>query len=488
MAAGEGAGCVRSPRRGRSRCSRSTAGRSSRRCSASSPPRISLVTVVTGHLAEPLEELVGDGSGYGVEACTVRQPRPDGSADAVRVAFESGAAAPAIVVAADTVFQRGDIALFKQRLPHREQRAPWRCAAIPRPARDALRSRSRARHADSRLRSERGARVRPALGPGPPRPSELRGLPRLVPYGFVEAYQRSTAGALVKEEIGSTRDLTRPLRLGFEELPYLEREMSETYDLFNKAETTRKRAGPHRRRSPSRRPRGVSQTRRRSARRSGLRISAFTGTRRPRPSSVMLDISPADDYAHYALGRCLEKRGRSAEANGHYKLARSLRPDSSHYACASSTRRLDAGSRAARASARVRVGDEVCGEIGAGLCILLGVARDDTPTTQPASPQRSHGFIFENEDGRFDRSLLDADGAALVVSQFTLIADTGKGNRPSFSEAALARAGRAALRGVLRGPPRARRRGGDRVFGARMEVSLVNDGPVTIILDVDWNR
>jgi Flp pilus assembly protein TadD len=47
---------------------------------------------------------------------------------------------------------------------------------------------------------------------------------------------------------------------------------------------------------------------------------------------VMLELSPADDYAHYALGRCLEKRGRSAEANGHYKLARSLRPDSSHYA------------------------------------------------------------------------------------------------------------------------------------------------------------
>jgi D-aminoacyl-tRNA deacylase len=136
------------------------------------------------------------------------------------------------------------------------------------------------------------------------------------------------------------------------------------------------------------------------------------------------------------------------------------------------------------ASARVRVGGDVRSEIGAGLCILLGVARDDTEdhaTRLAAKVARLR--IFENEDGRFDRSLLDADGAALVVSQFTLIADTGKGNRPSFSEAApperaepLYRAFCDALRelgvGVATG-----------VFGARMAVELVNEGPVTIVLD-----
>jgi D-aminoacyl-tRNA deacylase len=136
------------------------------------------------------------------------------------------------------------------------------------------------------------------------------------------------------------------------------------------------------------------------------------------------------------------------------------------------------------ASARVRVGDEVRGEIGAGLCILLGVARGDTADDAARLAAKVARLrIFENADGRFDRSLLDADGAALVVSQFTLIADTGKGNRPSFSEAAapeeaepLYGAFCAALRelgvGVETG-----------VFGARMAVELVNEGPVTIVLE-----
>jgi D-tyrosyl-tRNA(Tyr) deacylase len=132
------------------------------------------------------------------------------------------------------------------------------------------------------------------------------------------------------------------------------------------------------------------------------------------------------------------------------------------------------------AQARVRPG----GEVGAGLCILLGIARGDTG----AGAERLAGKvarlrIFQNDDGRFDRSLLDTGGAALVVSQFTLIADTAKGNRPSFSEASppeeaepLYETFCAALRElgveVATG-----------VFGARMAVELVNDGPVTIVLD-----
>jgi D-tyrosyl-tRNA(Tyr) deacylase len=135
-------------------------------------------------------------------------------------------------------------------------------------------------------------------------------------------------------------------------------------------------------------------------------------------------------------------------------------------------------------SARVVVSGSTAGAIGAGLCVLLGVARDDTTDeADRLAAKVARLRIFENEDGRFDRSLLDADGAALVVSQFTLIADTAKGNRPSFSGAAppeqaepLYEVFCAALRDlgieVETG-----------VFGARMAVELTNDGPVTIVLD-----
>jgi D-tyrosyl-tRNA(Tyr) deacylase len=129
------------------------------------------------------------------------------------------------------------------------------------------------------------------------------------------------------------------------------------------------------------------------------------------------------------------------------------------------------------------VAGEPAGEIGRGLVVLLGVARDDTE----AEAQRLAGKvarlrIFEDESGKFDRSLLDVGGAALVVSQFTLIADTRKGNRPSFSDAAppgeaktLYEAFCDAL--IDLGVPAERG-----VFGARMAVELVNDGPVTVIL------
>jgi D-tyrosyl-tRNA(Tyr) deacylase len=136
------------------------------------------------------------------------------------------------------------------------------------------------------------------------------------------------------------------------------------------------------------------------------------------------------------------------------------------------------------AEARVRVADEVVGEVGPGLCVLLGVARGD----EPADAERLAGRvarlrIFENEEGKFDRSVLDTEGAVLVVSQFTLIADTAKGNRPSFTEAAPpAEAERlyAAFCTALRALGVPVETG---VFGARMHVGLVNDGPVTIVLD-----
>src|SRR5919201_7108463 len=87
--------------------------------------------------------------------------------------------------------------------------------------------------------------------------------------------------------------------------------------------------------------------------------------------------------------------------------------------------------------ARVVVDGEVRSEIGRGLCVLLGVARgDDAAVAERLAGRVARLRIFENEEGRFDRSVLDAGGAALVVSQFTLLADTAKGNRPSFTDAA----------------------------------------------------
>jgi D-tyrosyl-tRNA(Tyr) deacylase len=128
------------------------------------------------------------------------------------------------------------------------------------------------------------------------------------------------------------------------------------------------------------------------------------------------------------------------------------------------------------------------GEIGQGLCVLLGIARDDDERVASVLAGKVVRLrIFENEDGRLDRSLLDVRGAALVVSQFTLIADSKrqKGARPDFSRAArpeLAEQLYERFCDALRELGVAVETG---VFGARMEVSIVNDGPVTIILDVD---
>jgi D-tyrosyl-tRNA(Tyr) deacylase len=134
-------------------------------------------------------------------------------------------------------------------------------------------------------------------------------------------------------------------------------------------------------------------------------------------------------------------------------------------------------------AARVLVGGEIVGEIGRGLCVLLGVARGDEPGDAVRLAGKTARLrVFEDDAGRFDRSLLDVGGSALVVSQFTLIADTAKGNRPSFSEAAPPEQAEplyerfcAELRAL--GVPVEQG-----VFGARMAVELINDGPVTIVL------
>lgn len=134
--------------------------------------------------------------------------------------------------------------------------------------------------------------------------------------------------------------------------------------------------------------------------------------------------------------------------------------------------------------ARVRVREDVVGEIGPGLCVLLGIARgDDDAGAVRLAAKIARLRVFDDDEGRFDRSLLDVGGEALVVSQFTLLAGTAKGTRPDFSQAAppgvaepLYEVFCEALR-ALGVPVRTG------VFGERMAVELVNDGPVTIVLE-----
>jgi D-tyrosyl-tRNA(Tyr) deacylase len=124
------------------------------------------------------------------------------------------------------------------------------------------------------------------------------------------------------------------------------------------------------------------------------------------------------------------------------------------------------------------------GSIGPGLCILLGVADRDTDREAVRLAEKAARLrIFENDEGRLDRSLLDSGGAALVVSQFTLFADSTQGNRPSFSAAARPEVAEPLYEmfcETLRGLGVTVETG---TFGARMAVELANDGPVTIILE-----
>lgn len=136
-------------------------------------------------------------------------------------------------------------------------------------------------------------------------------------------------------------------------------------------------------------------------------------------------------------------------------------------------------------SARVDVDGDTIGQCGRGLLILLGVAPDDGPKQVAWMANKLAGLrIFPDDQGRFDRGLLDIDGEALVVSQFTLFADCRKGRRPNFSGAARpdhAEPTYLAFCQALR--DQGVRHVGEGRFAADMQVTLENDGPVTIIVD-----
>lgn len=135
--------------------------------------------------------------------------------------------------------------------------------------------------------------------------------------------------------------------------------------------------------------------------------------------------------------------------------------------------------------ATVAVGDQVVGRIGPGLCVLLGITHDDSPAAARRMAEKVRNLrVFDDESGVMNRSVVDAGGEVLVVSQFTLYGDTARGRRPSWSAAAPPDKAEPLVEAVVEelrrlGVPVATGR-----FRAEMVVELANDGPVTLLLDV----
>jgi D-tyrosyl-tRNA(Tyr) deacylase len=140
--------------------------------------------------------------------------------------------------------------------------------------------------------------------------------------------------------------------------------------------------------------------------------------------------------------------------------------------------------------ARVDVDGAIAGQIDAGLVVLLGIAEGDDEQTAAKLAAKIAGLrIFSDEAGKFNLSALDVGGAILLVSQFTLFGDTRRGNRPSFLGAAPPEVAEQLVERVAHHLRQSGLRVAMGVFRAHMRVSLVNDGPVTIILDSeDWTR
>lgn len=135
-------------------------------------------------------------------------------------------------------------------------------------------------------------------------------------------------------------------------------------------------------------------------------------------------------------------------------------------------------------AAKVLVGGEAAGEIGPGILLFLGVARDDGPADVAYVADKTSGLrIFPDETGRMNRSIVEHGGALLVVSQFTLHGDCRKGRRPSFDAAAPGPVARALYEDVVRHLRETGLHVSTGVFQADMDVELINDGPVTLLLD-----
>ena len=134
--------------------------------------------------------------------------------------------------------------------------------------------------------------------------------------------------------------------------------------------------------------------------------------------------------------------------------------------------------------ASVTVADEVIGEIGPGLLVLVGVHADDDEAIARRQLERLLNYrVFSDDAGRMNLSLLDVDGGLLLVPQFTLVADTRKGRRPSFASGASPEHGARIFDAMVAEARASREAVQCGRFGADMQVALVNDGPVTFILD-----
>jgi D-aminoacyl-tRNA deacylase len=135
-------------------------------------------------------------------------------------------------------------------------------------------------------------------------------------------------------------------------------------------------------------------------------------------------------------------------------------------------------------TASVTIDGQVVARIDKGLLVLLGVGKGDTESDREWTLEKLINLrIFEKEEGKLDHSLLDVEGDLLLVSQFTLFGDCRKGRRPSFSEAMGADEARAMFQQFVEAAKKKVRNVQTGVFQASMDVSLINDGPVTIILD-----
>jgi len=134
--------------------------------------------------------------------------------------------------------------------------------------------------------------------------------------------------------------------------------------------------------------------------------------------------------------------------------------------------------------AHVSVSSQVVGSIGAGLVILVGVGHDDTAAVAVALAHKAVDLrIFRDDEGKTNRSLIDVGGAVLAISQFTLFADTRKGRRPSFIDAAPPELGNELYERFCAAVEERGVKVSRGIFGAEMQVELVNDGPMTIWLD-----